>query len=253
MLKDNQSGCKCISVYPKTTTVRTKLGFIYLCTAFGAPKTFMSDGAAHFKNKTPRLLSKARDVKHHLTLPCFPQTKDVVKLLSKKTFHVSWWIIFYYFNRRFRILSAVRNVIWQLPSQQLCSTAFTTFTAAEPTSSILTFICGNTNKLVESSYLQRKFASSIATLKRHSADLHPVAQLMVSNDHQHARTPMDRGELPKFSHNHFALVVRRDFNAGAKHSFRWRGPCHDNKATNDYACQIKYLCESSVKNITSLV
>lgn len=51
-------------------------------TAFGAPSSLMSDGPAHFRNESKRLLSSGLRTPHHLTLSYCPWSNGAVERLG---------------------------------------------------------------------------------------------------------------------------------------------------------------------------
>ena len=88
MLKDDHSGYCWFYPHGDTSPVNAADAITDWCAAFGVPNGLMSDGPAHFKNETVRLLSRGLKVPHHFTLPYTPWSNGSIERLGKELLRV---------------------------------------------------------------------------------------------------------------------------------------------------------------------
>lgn len=88
MLWDDHSDYKCSPAFPKTSSGNAASAIIDWVVVFGAPKSFISDVPTHFKNNTPRRVSKDFKFPLHFTLPYCPSSNGAIKRLGMELLRV---------------------------------------------------------------------------------------------------------------------------------------------------------------------
>lgn len=116
--------------------------------AFGVPKSLMSDGPTHFKNEMVRLVAKGLKVPHHFTLPYSPWSNGSVERFGKELLLVFRSVVSELQMQPKEwtdLVPLIQSVLNNAPSPQRRNiTPITAFTGMDPTPPVSTFILSST-------------------------------------------------------------------------------------------------------------
>lgn len=238
MVRDDFSDYKWFFPFLDTSASNAATAIIEWWSAFGVPKSLMSDGPSHFKNETLRLVSKGLSAPYHFTLPYCPWSNGAVDRLGKELVRTCRAILSELQMRPEEwpdILPIIQSTLNNTPSRHRQKIApITAFIGADPTPPIRTFLRTSTVTPVTVTEAQAECLLNVDRLKSCISELHPIVSECAARNRQKSREAASRGELPKFEVVDFVLVARNDFSANEKLCLRWRGPRRIVKAISDY-------------------